>query len=54
MRSHSAADQYVSWVGDVDDFTSMITFFSGFMLENKTVTFTNPDNLGAMNGTGAL
>lgn len=26
-------DQYVSWVGEIDDYESMNTFFSGFMKE---------------------
>jgi phenol 2-monooxygenase len=28
-------DQYVSWVGEVDDYESMDRFFGGFMLEQK-------------------
>lgn len=28
-------DQYVSWVGDFDDYESMDMFFSGFMIEQK-------------------
>lgn len=28
-------DQYVSWIGEVDDYASMDEFFSGFMIEQK-------------------
>lgn len=28
-------DQYVSWVGEFDDYEAMDGFFSGFMLEQK-------------------
>lgn len=28
-------DQYVSWVGDFDDYESMDEFFSGFMIEQQ-------------------
>ena len=28
-------DQYVSWVGDFDDYESMDKFFAGFMIEQK-------------------
>jgi phenol 2-monooxygenase len=28
-------DQYVSWVGEMDDYESMDKFFSGFMVEQR-------------------
>lgn len=30
-------DQYVSWIGEVDDYESMDEFFSGFMIERKGI-----------------
>ena len=43
-------DQYVSWIGDVDDYANMDTFFSGFMKVPALITA----NGDVTQGTGAL
>lgn len=49
-------DQYVSWVGEVDDYDSMDTFFSGFMIDQggkEKDAFTSIRKMSAINGSGA-
>ena len=43
-------DQYVSWVGEVDDYESMERFFGGFMLEQKQKGEVGEKSKGVTNG----
>lgn len=29
-------DQYISWIGEMDDYESMDSFFRGFMIDQRT------------------
>lgn len=44
-------DQYVSWIGDFDDYETMDKFFSGFMIEQDTATAKRSEALPTRSST---
>lgn len=45
-------DQYVSWIGEMDDYEAMDKFFSGFMLKQPQGNPTSSKSVPVMNGNG--